>query len=286
MKIKGARRKICKWIYGHKQSGSNITTRGDYIITQYEPNICYLLLGLIECGDKNSSYWEQGTSSTNPSKNWTWFNNGLDGAHAYANSNHYYTIDYKGYPDPIIKQSGSTYYIDYGAVDMNGQSSSTTGIHLQVNPNCTELPCPAGTTNQGTFYNHTAATAGAGLGVAEYTIIVDSICPSGWMLPAFDATENKSLYSLFISAYGGRIVSSGGTNADVVALYPPISFLRGGSYDYNSTNIYNPGIYGTYWQNKTKKTSVYSGYFATAVFMVDFGNSRGRGSSLRCVSRD
>ena len=262
----------CKWIYGHKQSGSNITTRGDYIITQYI-NQLSSLLG-IDNGD-------QGTSSTDPSKNWTWVQNGTDGAHAFAVSNLYYTIDYKGYPDPIIKQSGSTYYIDYGAVDMSSQNG-----HFQTNPDCTELPCPAGTANLGTYYNHTAASAGASLGVAENTIVIDSICPSGWMLPAADITENKSLYSLFISAYGGRIVSSGGTNADVVALYPPISFLRGGMYRYDNTLIYNPGINGTYWQNKTKQVSVYSGYFGTNLFRVDYGINRGYGSSVRCVSRD
>ena len=198
-------------------------------------------------------------------------------------SSTYYTIDYKGYPDPVIKASGSTYYIDYGAVNMDGLN----GDHLQTNPNCTELPCPAGTTNQGTFYNHTAATAGAGLGEAADTIVIDSICPSGWMLPAFNATENKSLYSLFISAYGGRIVDSGGTNADVIVLYPPLSFLRSGYYYSTTTIINNSGIEGRYWGARPHSTgNTASTLYLKTASLSKANSNKGWGYPIRCVSRD
>ena len=277
----------CKWIYGHKQSGSNITTRGDYIITQYYARICYLLLGLSDCLVKNSSYWEQGTSSTNPSKNWSWAQIGDDGAHAFAQSNMYLTIDYKGYPDPVIKASDSTYYIDYGAVDMSYENR-----HWQINPNCTELPCPAGTANLGTFYNHTAASAGSSLNVTRDTffnsIVPDSICPKGWTIPTLDTNDNKSFNNMFLTAYGVREVSSGGTNADVIALYPPLSFLRSGYYDHTSTTIYNSGIQGFYWKSSVKMNTAGAAQqliLYPSSFTTTGGYYRGRGYSVRCVSR-
>ena len=298
--FKGARKeaykKFCKWIYGHKQSSSNITTRGDYIITQYNDAVCYSLLGLSECGDKNSSYFEQGTSSTDPSKNWTWVQNASDGAHAFAMSNSYYTIDYKGYPDPIIKQSGSTYYIDYGAVDMNGLSGSSLGNHLQVNPDCTELPCPAGTANLGTYYNHTAASVGSSYEKKSTDfpneLAPDSICPKGWMLPTYYETADKpfptkSYSNLVFTAYGGREVSSGGTNADVIALYPPLSFLRSGYYIYTSTAIYNPGINGRYWGARPNSTGTGASALVFGTTLLQKASyNKASGQSVRCVSRD
>ena len=241
------------------------------------------MLGLSKCRDTNSSYYEYGISSTNPSKNWTWAQNANDGAHALAMSNYYYTIDYKGYPDPIIKASGSTYYIDYGVVDMSFQND-----HWVINPNCTELPCPAGTTNQGTWYNHTAATANSSLGmVNDGDIALDSICPKGWAIPAFETTSNKSFYNLLLSVYGGRIVDSGGTNADVIALYPPLSFLRSGYYNYGTASIISSGTNGYYWgpQNRSS-AAAYSSYFGSDMLKPDLSRYRGNGHPVRCVSRD
>ena len=160
--------------------------------------------------------------------------------------------------------------------------------HFQPNPDCTELPCPAGTTNQGTWYNHIAATANSSLGmVNDGDIALDSICPSGWMLPATDTTENKSLYSLVISTYGGRIVSSGGTHADVIALYPPISLIRGGYYSPSTTLITNPGVDGYYWgpQNQSNIHAYLSLFASNKVLKPDIDINRGAGSSIRCVSR-
>ena len=274
-------------IYGHKQSGSNITTRGDYIITQYGASVCELVLGLIGCVDKNSSYYEQGTSSTDPSKNWTWVNDASDGAHAYARSNVYFTIDYKGYPDPIIRQTGSTYYIDYGAVDMDYRND-----HQFVNPNCTELPCPAGTTNQGTYYNHTAASAGTSVNADQNTfpdgIAPDSICPRGWKLP--DYKGSKSYINLMNYAYGEIRNGSGiGSNMDVIALYPPLSFLRTGFYYAIDTRMVNLGLTGVYWEVRIAsdiRASFMQLDIYTSIALNTQNNSyRGYGNSVRCVSR-
>ena len=287
---KGAYRKFCKWIYGHKQSGSNITTRGDYIITQYSAGVCPLFGWY--CGSSTDVY-EQGTSSTDPSKNWTWQQYGNDGAHAFAESNMYFTIDYKGYPDPIIKASGSTYSIDYGAVDMDYKNG-----HYLVNPDCTELPCPAGTTNQGTFYNHTAASAGTSLGKKtsdfpnEYA--PDSICPKGWMLPTHFGTADKlfptkSYENLIKTVYGEiRNGNNIGSNMDVIALYPPLSFLRAGNYKYDTTLITNPGLTGYYWDSRPNSGGVAAGLFSPSAtnFMTGTNLGQGYGNSVRCVSRD
>ena len=280
MAQKGAYKKFCKWIYGHKQSGSNITTRGDYIITQYYST----LFGLTIYDD-----YEGGTSSSDPSKNWTWAENGNDGAHAFAMSNTYYTIDYKGYPDPIIKASGSTYYIDYGAVDMSYQTN-----HLLVNPDCAELPCPAGTANQGTYYNHTAASAGSSF-LKNSTDFwdkhaPDSICPKGWMLPTRLEDSNKSFANLVKNAYGEVREGTGlGNKADVIALYPPLSFLRSGYYNYSTTGIINPGISGQFWGSWLNT----AGSNASVLFFFPSNNAlrhqhsvnRALGNPLRCVSR-
>ena len=276
------------WIYGHKQSGSNITTRGDYIITQYVGP----LREFLGFGDSSS---EQGTSSTDLSKNWSWVQNATDGAHAFAMSIYYYTIDYKGYPDPIIKQSGSTYYIDYGAVDMNGMSSATIN-HLLVNPNCTELPCPAGTTNQGTYYNHTAASAGISLGKISSDLpdelAPDSICPKGWMLPTRLEDSNKSFYNLIINSYGGVEASSNRPNADVIVLYPPLSFIRAGYYQNSSTLITNPGLTGYYWGARLHPNGGYGSVLlansyniANSALQSKVHLQSGLGNSVRCVSR-
>ena len=282
MGFKETRRKICKWIYGHKQSGSNITTRGDYIITQYGGQL-YSLLGI----DDN----DQGTSSTDPSKNWTWVLNASDGAHAFAMSNMYYAIDYKGYPDPVIKASGSTYYIDYGAVDMDYRNG-----HWQTNPDCTELPCPAGTANQGTYYNHTAASAGSSFlkKTADFPdeYVPDSICPKGWTLPTYREYSNKSFYNLIINAYGGIEVSSNRLNADVITLYPPLSFIRAGYYNYLDTKIYNSGTIGHFWgkrpnSNGEGASSLYINSYNTSNSLLQpkSNPARGQGNSIRCVSR-
>ena len=188
------------------------------------------------------------------------------------------------------------YYIDYGAVDMNGISGSVLGDHLQVIPNCTELPCPAGTTNQGTWYNHTAASVGSSLGKKSSDfpneLAPDSICPKGWILPTYWETTDYPLYdksfaNLVFTAYGGREVSSGGTNADVVALYPPISFLRSGRYNYSNTMISGPGIEGYYWGARPNSTGASAGVldlYTTWLRKVNY--NKAYGSSIRCVSRD
>ena len=263
-------------IYGHEQSGSNITTRGDYIITQYVGTLFGLTI---------NDNGEGGTSSSDPSKNWTWEKVGADGAHAFAASNLYYMIDYKGYPDPIIKQSGSMYYIDYGAVDMDFRNG-----HWDINPDCTELPCPAGTTNQGTFYNHTAATAGTSINTDQNTFsegAPDSICPKGWMLPPTDNKNKKSYKGMISNAYGG-VERQSGANADAIALYPPISLLRSGYYAYDTTLMTNPGIYGYYWesQNYSDKIAYRLALFSNSLLITTAaGTGRGQGHSVRCVSR-
>ena len=222
--------------------------------------------------------------------------NASDGVHAIAVSNMYYTIDYKGYPDPVIKASGSTYYIDYGAVDMKGMSGSEIGNHLQVIPDCTELPCPAGTTNVGTYYNHTAASAGSSYEkkTTDFPneLVPDSICPKGWMLPTYRETTDYPLYdksysNLVFTAYGGREVSSGGTNADVIALYPPLSFLRGGYYNYSSTNIVNPGTEGYYWGARPNSAGIAASALSLHTTTLQKTNfAKGFGYPVRCVSRD
>ena len=164
--------------------------------------------------------------------------------------------------------------------------------HYLVNPNCTELPCPAGTTNIGTYYNHTAASAGSSLNVTRDTffngIVPDSICPKGWTIPTLDTNDNKSFNNMLFTAYGGREVSSGGTNADVIALYPPLSFLRSGYYDYDNTKIMNPGVQGSYWKSSvnlnTAGAAQYLNLYSSA-FKTTGGQYRGRGHSVRCVSR-
>ena len=271
----------CTWIYGHKQSGSNITTRGDYIITQYVAYLCELL-GLSYC--TADSDYESGTSSTNPSRNWTWQQYGNDGAHAYALSNLYYTIDYKNYPDPVIKQSGSTYYIDYGAVDMSYQSG-----HWDLNPSCIELPCPAGTTNNGTWYNHTAATANSSLGmVNDGDIALDSICPKGWMLSSTGIYSKKSYENLLGNTYGG-VDATSRTNASTIVTYPPISLIFAGYYRYEDTKFVNIGYEGSFWESQNRSTTnarrLYA--FRTSLAITSIGSTRrGNGNPIRCVSRD
>ena len=171
---------------------------------------------------------------------------------------------------------------------MNGLSSSTTGNHLQVNPDCTELPCPAGTTNEGTFYNHTAATANSSLGmVNDGDIALDSICPKGWMLPTRPEDSNKSFANLINVSYGeARTGTSVGNNMDVVALYPPLSFLRSGFYTYNSTLITTPGGAGYYWGARVGSANNAHHFSAgSSELTTTATRPRGNGFSIRCVSR-
>ena len=201
-------------------------------------------------------------------------------------SNYYYTIDYKGYPDPVIKASGSTYYIDYGAVDMDFQNG-----HFDVNPDCTELPCPAGTTNQGTYYNHTAASAGTSLGKISSDfpdqLTPDSICPKGWMLPTRLEDSNKSFANLIKVSYGeARTGTSVGNNMDVIALHSPLSFLRSGVYVYNTTVIGAPGIEGRYWGARVGSANNAHHFSAgSSELTTTATRTRGNGFSIRCVSR-
>ena len=234
--------------------------------------------------------------------------NGNDGSHAYSYSE--FRITTKNTSKPQIgctTTSGSTTtVVDCSTIANNTQPSSTVGYFINygsttqainsttdelTNGHCNTLvngACTPDTGNSGTWYNHTAATAGSSMGdfgsprasgTAE-----DSICPKGWMLPTYDG--NKSYYNLIINVYGGiEIANISNSQADEYILNNPLSFFRSGHYRWESASRSYRGSRGNYWESHIA-SNTYSNYlgFTSTNLAPQRGNNRGYGFSVRCVS--
>ena len=100
----------------------------------------------------------------------------------------------------------------------------------------------------------------------------DSLCPSGWHLPANSGDD--SFYNLF-QVYPAKSA----TNVDTVLLSAPLGFLRSGFYlSYRSS-------YGYYWSRTTSSsTGGYGLYFRSAYLNPQYSFDRGNGFSVRCLA--
>ena len=118
----------------------------------------------------------------------------------------------------------------------------------------------------------------------------DSICPRGWQLPTYDTTDPKSYYNLIVRVYGGNnrpyANRLDGTLADSILLSQPLSFLRSGSYSWQSASRNNRGSNGFYWESRILSVSnANSLNFYSSYLNPQSSNTRGYGFSVRCVSR-
>ena len=293
------------WKTAHALTGSEAAERGDYIITQRESNLD---------GTTNSRQ-EYGTNTSDATRDWKWAQNGDDGAHAYSYSAYRFVTTANS--EPVIgctgtggSQSVSEHVIspcntsnaDYNTAVENGETikyvvmySSTTQTSKHCVNDLGETlvngACKANTGNSGTWYSHLSSTAGSDYGLTTNgNVAKDSICPRGWQLPTYDTTDPKSYYNLIVRVYGGNnrpyANRLDGTLADSILLSQPLSFLRSGYYHWQTASRNYRGSDGRYWESRIASVTLANYlYFYSSSLNPQYGNFRGYGFSVRCVSR-
>ena len=142
----------------------------------------------------------------------------------------------------------------------------------------------------GDFYNWYAATAESGTAEMTNQKAVDSICPFGWQLPLFDASNSSAskTFSGITTAYG---ISSGTGVADESAKMRtlPIALYRYGYLRFNAagepyvTNVEDGPLWGAYSVNK--RTARALGYNTDSV-IPNHTESKYIGFPVRCAARD
>ena len=115
----------------------------------------------------------------------------------------------------------------------------------------------------------------------------------GWKLAEYEGSG--SYQTLIVNVYGQtRYTSStAGSNADSGIQHNPLSFLRGGYYEYSNGRLYNGGSNGYYWESKDHNSSGVRGLvFASGRLDPQFTWAsgiaflyKGSGFSIRCVVR-
>ena len=139
----------------------------------------------------------------------------------------------------------------------------------------------------GVYYNYCATSAGsycyasgAGVDVADtWRDIESDICPAGWRLP----TGNLNSGTTRITDYGTLYAAySGATIGQAAALRNALSTPLSGDFYYGSA--YDQGFYGFFWSSTWYDAyDMYTLYVASSGVYPSHYDSRGYGSSVRCV---
>ena len=116
------------------------------------------------------------------------------------------------------------------------------------------------------------------------TNATDSICPKGWQLPTYSG--DKSFNNLFVNGDLSYGMSNSGSTRDFGLLSAPLSYVRSGYYNWDSTGLGYRGSYGYYWSLRSYSTTYsYSLVFYSSGLGPQNYNSRGHGFAVRCVSQ-
>lgn len=223
-----------------------------------------------------------------------WRQNGDDGAHVYEPGAYYYTnsiadtaIVNQETPAPLnhtralCQTKGYTMGTTSGSLELNG---ATLSFATCLDSNGQPL---ADTHLQGNWYNWYAATAGRGATSATSNP-TESICPKGWQLPyGTDSSTNKSFAYLINGIYGRTGI---GSNLDVPILAAPLSYIRGGVYDwgygYNSAGAArNLTGTGEHWSSTHISYNAYALYFNANGLYTHYSDRSGWGFSVRCIAQ-
>ena len=129
----------------------------------------------------------------------------------------------------------------------------------------------------GNYYNWYTATAGTGTSAMTYGDASASICPKGWRMPAYSASNARSFANL---------IGSNTYDLSAAALrIDPMNFILSGIYIASSGNITNQGNNGYYWN------SVATSYPRATMFLssrtsisLQQSNDRKNGLQVRCVA--
>lgn len=129
----------------------------------------------------------------------------------------------------------------------------------------------------GNYYNWYTATAGTGTSAMTYGDASASICPKGWRIPAYSASNARSFANLIgANTYA---LSAAALRID------PMNFILSGIYLASSGNITNQGNNGYYWN------SIATSYPRATMFLssrttisLQQSNDRKNGLQVRCVA--
>ena len=106
----------------------------------------------------------------------------------------------------------------------------------------------------------------------------DSICPKGWKLAEY---SGKGSYQ-YLLTYTYNMASN-----DYGIQRAPLSFVRGGLYNYSNGNLNYRGSNGYYWESKVyNAANAYGlGFYSAYLNHQNYYYYKGYGFSARCVAR-
>ena len=135
----------------------------------------------------------------------------------------------------------------------------------------------------GNYYNWYAATAGSGTtAMVTPATATDSICPKNWKLP--DNEGPKSFVNLIFTTYG---LQDNDAVSSTKLLAAPLNFVRSGSYQWSTGQVYHKGARGSWWSAAAPSATANAQSLSTYSARVVPQNvlNKGYGLMLRCVAR-
>ena len=143
----------------------------------------------------------------------------------------------------------------------------------------------------GTYYTHTAATAGTDASIDTNNVDApSSICPKGWRLPkardGYDSPNNE-FYSLSKKYKGSASWQGDYWSGSHQMLSGEPKYVRSGARSYLYANVANVGSSGWWWSSTVNSSDyAYSMFMYSSDVYPRHHNSRYYGFSVRCLVRE
>ena len=242
-----------------------------YWIAKLADGHCWMTQNLDLDLDSNRiyTYWDTdlGWSTINENETWkpTYSTTDFTGINVskWQNSN---TTPYSANPGDVYYYTSDSDAndIQYNSLQECAESGHTDCAHYHA----------------GNYYNWSAAVANNNTSGATSDDIRNSLCPSGWKLPAYIQNEFGVLL------YKQEVITSISSNTYtpigfVAARKKPLYLIRSGGIFGNSLTFQYGGLY---WTDALRGANAYNLLFNNTVKISDY-SFRQRGLSVRCLTR-